>query len=114
MIVRIVLCIFLFALGILAQGGGTITGKVVDLSGDPVANAEIRATNAETKTVYKATTSAAGVYTLAAAGWDLPTFEHHAWILSVRAARRRRSGGPGLGIESAVGGYSAQYTGRRP
>jgi hypothetical protein len=42
-----------------------ITGTVVNLSGDPVAKAVIQATNAETKAVYKATTSATGVYTLA-------------------------------------------------
>jgi hypothetical protein len=52
-------------LGILAQSGGTITGKVVDLSGDPVANTEVQATNPETKAVYKATTSSVGLYTLA-------------------------------------------------
>src|ERR1700691_3611873 len=65
MVVRTVSCVFLFALGILAQSGGTITGTVVNLSGDPVAKAVIQATNSETKAVYKATTSAAGGYTLA-------------------------------------------------
>ena len=62
MVIRTAGCLFLLALGILAQSGGMITGTVVDLSGDPVAKAEIQATNAETKAVYKATTSAAGVY----------------------------------------------------
>jgi hypothetical protein len=65
MAIRTVGCWFLFALGISAQSGGTITGTVVDLGGDPVAKAEIQATNSETKAVYKATTTAAGVYTLA-------------------------------------------------
>jgi hypothetical protein len=65
MVIRNAACLFLFALGIQAQSGGTITGTVVNLSGDPVKNAVIKATNAETKAVYKATTSAAGVYTLA-------------------------------------------------
>jgi hypothetical protein len=65
MIIRTLGCLLVIALGILAQSGGTITGRVVDLSGDPVAKTEIQATNAETKAVYKATTSAAGVYTLA-------------------------------------------------
>jgi Carboxypeptidase regulatory-like domain len=65
MVIRNIVCLPLFALGILAQSGGTITGTVVNLSGDPVAKAVIQATNAETKAVYKATTSAAGVYTLA-------------------------------------------------
>jgi Carboxypeptidase regulatory-like domain len=64
-VIRTVSCLFLFVLGILAQSGGTITGTVVDLSGDPVLKAEIQATNVETKAVYKATTTAAGVYTLA-------------------------------------------------
>jgi len=65
MIIREIACSVLFALGILAQSGGTITSTLVDLSGDPVKNAVIRATNAETKAVYKATTSATGAYTLA-------------------------------------------------
>jgi hypothetical protein len=64
MVIRTIGCLLVFALGILAQSG-IITGKVVDLSGDPVAKAVIQATNQETKAVYKATTSAAGVYTLA-------------------------------------------------
>jgi hypothetical protein len=34
--IRSTACIFLFTLGTLAQTGGAITGKVVDLSGDPV------------------------------------------------------------------------------
>jgi hypothetical protein len=65
MVIRTTGSLFLFAVGILAQGLGTITGTVVDLGGDPVAKAEIQATNSETKAVYKATTAAAGVYTFA-------------------------------------------------
>ena len=65
MVVRTLGCWFLFALGILAQSGGTITGTVVDLGGDPVAKAEIQATNVESKAVFKSTTSAKGVYTFA-------------------------------------------------
>jgi Carboxypeptidase regulatory-like domain len=64
MVIRAVSCMFLFALGVLAQTGGTITGTVVDLGGDPVKKAEIQATNQESKAVFKATTSAAGVYML--------------------------------------------------
>jgi hypothetical protein len=63
MVIRTLGSWFLFALGILAQSGGTITGTVVDLSGDPVPKAEIQATNTETKAVFKASTTAAGVYT---------------------------------------------------
>ncbi len=65
MIIRTLGSLFLFALEILAQGGGTITGTAVDVAGDPVPNAEIQATNVGTKAVFKATTSSAGVYTLA-------------------------------------------------
>jgi hypothetical protein len=65
MVIRSLGCFFLFALRILAQSQGTITGAVVDVAGDPVANAEIQATNAETKAVYKTITSSAGVYMLA-------------------------------------------------
>jgi hypothetical protein len=64
MVIRALGCWLFIALGVLAQSGGTITGTVVDLGGDPVAKAEIQATNQETKAVYKATTSATGVYTL--------------------------------------------------
>jgi hypothetical protein len=59
------LCWFVFASAALAQSTGTITGTVVDLAGDPVAKAEIQAANATTKAVFKATTSAGGVYTFA-------------------------------------------------
>jgi hypothetical protein len=65
MVIRTLGCWFLFVLVIAAQSGGTITGTVVDLSGDPVAKAEIQATNTETKAVFKATTTAAGVFTFA-------------------------------------------------
>jgi Carboxypeptidase regulatory-like domain len=65
MVIRTLCCLLFIALGVLAQSGGTITGTVVDLSGDPVAKAEIQATNVETKADFKATTTAAGVYTLA-------------------------------------------------
>ena len=50
------LAILLMAAALLAQnGGGTLTGTVVDLAGDTVANAPIQATNTATHTVYKAT-----------------------------------------------------------
>jgi hypothetical protein len=47
-----------------AQNNGTITGTVLDLPGEPVANAPIQVTNAATKAVFKATSSDKGVYTL--------------------------------------------------
>jgi hypothetical protein len=65
MVIRVLVCLFFSTIALLAQSGGAITGTVVDLSGDPVAKAEIQATNAETQVVYKATTSATGVYTFA-------------------------------------------------
>jgi hypothetical protein len=48
-----------------ATGSGAISGTVVDLAGDVVANVPIQATNLATKTVYKAASSEKGVYTLA-------------------------------------------------
>ena len=45
--------------------GGTITGTVVDLAGDAVANAPIQATNIATKTLYTAASSEKGGYTIA-------------------------------------------------
>ena len=65
MVIRVSGCLLFSAIALFAQSGGAITGTVVDLSGDPVAKAEIQATNAETKTVYNATTSPTGVYTFA-------------------------------------------------
>jgi Carboxypeptidase regulatory-like domain len=64
-LIRTLSCLFLFAFEILAQSGGTITGTAVDVAGDPVPHAEIQATNAATKAVFKAVTSSAGVYTFA-------------------------------------------------
>jgi len=49
-----------------AQNSGTITGTVLDLSGDQVPNAAIEATNVATKAVYKAASSDKGSYTFAA------------------------------------------------
>ena len=49
----------------LGQGAGVITGTVLDLGGDKVANAPIQVTNTVTKAVYKATSSGNGSYTLA-------------------------------------------------
>ena len=60
------LAILLLAAAAFAQNsGGTLTGTVVDLAGDPVANAPIQATNTATHTVYKAASSEKGAYTIA-------------------------------------------------
>jgi hypothetical protein len=48
-----------------AQSAGTITGTVVDSDGQAVANAQVQATNSNTKMVYKTTASEQGHYTLA-------------------------------------------------
>src|SRR5215831_16322031 len=47
------------------NSGGTLTGTVVDLAGDTVANAPIQATNTATNTVYRAASSEKGAYTIA-------------------------------------------------
>jgi hypothetical protein len=65
MVVRGVGVSLLFTLGLFAQSGATITGTAMDVAGDPVPNAEIHATNVQTKAVFKATTSSSGVYTFA-------------------------------------------------
>jgi hypothetical protein len=49
----------------LAQNSGTITGMVVDLAGEKVANAPIQIANVATHAIYKATSSSQGSYTLA-------------------------------------------------
>ena len=55
-----------FAQAAFAQtaGTGSVTGTLVDLAGDVVANAPIQATNTATKTLYKATSSEKGGYTI--------------------------------------------------
>jgi Carboxypeptidase regulatory-like domain len=59
------LVLFLLTAAAFAQSSGTITGTVVDLAGDAVANAPIQVTNMATRTVYKATSSGTGGYTIA-------------------------------------------------
>jgi hypothetical protein len=60
------LVILLMAAAAFAQNSGsTLTGTVVDLAGDTVANAPIQATNTAAKTVYKTTSSEKGAYTIA-------------------------------------------------
>ena len=59
------LIVFLLAAAAFAQTGGAITGSVVDVAGDVVANAPIQATNTATKTLYTATSSEKGIYTIA-------------------------------------------------
>ena len=61
---RLITLFFLTAAAF-AQTTGTITGTVLDLPGQPVVNAPIQATNTATKTVFQATTSDKGAYTLA-------------------------------------------------
>ena len=68
------LVLFLLTAPAFAQSPGTITGTVLDLAGEAVANAPIQATNVATKTVYKAASSDKGGYTLAqlpAGAYDL-------------------------------------------
>src|ERR1700722_20635510 len=57
--------VFFLAAAALAQATGTLTGTVVDLAGDVVANAPIQATNMATKTIYKTASSEKGGYTIA-------------------------------------------------
>ena len=47
-----------------AQSAGTITGIVSNLPGDPVAHVAVQAVNSATNVIYKAASSANGVYTL--------------------------------------------------
>src|SRR5579863_8085913 len=56
--------LFLLASAAFAQSGA-ISGKVLNLPGDPVPSAPIVATNVATKAVYKSTSSDRGLYTLA-------------------------------------------------
>jgi len=62
---RLLVTLLLAAAAFAQNSGGTITGTVVDLAGDTVANAPIQATNTATNTVYKAASSEKGAYTIA-------------------------------------------------
>src|ERR1700689_5064731 len=57
--------VFFLAAAALAQATGAITGTVVDLAGDVVANAPIQATNMATKRLYRTASSEQGSYTIA-------------------------------------------------
>src|SRR5579864_9747514 len=46
--------------------GGSITGRVLDIDGQTVADAPIQATNTATRAIYKTRSSPVGAYTLAA------------------------------------------------
>jgi hypothetical protein len=115
MAIRTLGSLFLFALGIFAQSGGAITGTAVDVAGDPVPNAEIQATNAATKAVFKATTSSAGVYTFAelpAGTYDLTNsspgftpFVQHGVVVSA---------GQNLAPESAIERFPIKHARRWP
>jgi hypothetical protein len=58
------LLILVFTAVAFGQGGGSIAGTVVDLTGNGVAKAPVQATNVATKAVYKATSSDKGGYRL--------------------------------------------------
>jgi hypothetical protein len=60
-----IFALLLLAGAAFAQNGGTITGTVLDLAGERVANAPIQITNVATHAVYKATSSDHGSYTVA-------------------------------------------------
>jgi Carboxypeptidase regulatory-like domain len=57
--------VFFAAATAFAQTTGAITGTVVDLAGDAVANAPIHATSVATRRLYTATSSDKGAYTIA-------------------------------------------------
>jgi hypothetical protein len=58
--------LFLLASAAFAQNTGGLSGTVVDLAGQPVANVSLEATNGATKAVFKASSSDKGSYSLAA------------------------------------------------
>ena len=57
-----ILC--LAALSALAQNPGALSGKVLDLPGDPVPNVPVQITNTATKAQFKGISSAKGEYTI--------------------------------------------------
>ena len=52
------------ASALFAQSGATISGTVLNLPGETVANIPVQATSVSTKAVYTANSSAKGLYTL--------------------------------------------------
>ena len=73
---------------------GSITGTLLDSIGDPVDSAPVQAKNTESGTVFKATTSAKGKYTLA----DLPpgTYDISATAPGLTAAEKK-----GVAVQSS-------------
>jgi hypothetical protein len=94
---------------------GSITGTLFDSIGDPIDNNAVQAKNAESGAVFKATTSAAGKYTLA----DLPpgTYDISASVPGLR--HLRKEGCRGASVPNRVARHSpgrhhaAQHAGRR-
>ena len=61
----LVVCLFVFALGVFGQTDrGTITGVISDPTGAVVANASVEGKNTETGVVFQAASTATGNYTL--------------------------------------------------
>jgi carboxypeptidase family protein len=67
------LVLFFLAAAAFAQNNATVTGTVLNLPGEKVANAPVQLTNTTTKQVYQATSSNQGGYTVAlpAGAYDL-------------------------------------------
>src|SRR5580698_8961738 len=93
----VILSFVLAALTALAQGAtptGSISGTLSDSIGDPIDNNVVQAKNAESGAVFKATTSAAGKYTLA----DLPAgaYDITAAVPGLRAFEKK-----GVAVEAS-------------
>jgi hypothetical protein len=60
------IALFICASALFAQSGATISGTVLNLPGEAVANIPVQATSVSTKAVYTANSSGKGLYTLTA------------------------------------------------
>ena len=88
---RLIIAFLLLGLQVRAQDRvGSITGTITDPDGRAVRNAPVQASNMATATVYRATTSASGSYTVT----KLP--------VGTRAQRRAHLDVPGVKLARGV------------
>jgi hypothetical protein len=66
---------------------GSVTGTLLDSIGDPIGNFAVQAKNADSGAIFKATTSAAGKYTLA--GLPPGTYDISATVPGLRAFEKK-------------------------
>src|ERR1041385_351708 len=60
--ILLLVCLFFSSSAFAQDARGTVTGRILDISGAVIPNAEVKATNTDTGVVISARTNAAGVF----------------------------------------------------